>query len=57
MIVDFDQINALATLPLLLKTPESRQTALDLVMEIAGPREKMHAAALKEYGQFELLLS
>jgi hypothetical protein len=27
------------------------------VMEIAGPREKMHAAALKEYGQFELLLS
>jgi len=57
LIVDFDQINALATLPLLLKTPESRQTALDLVMEIAGPREKMHAAALKEYGQFELLLS
>jgi pimeloyl-ACP methyl ester carboxylesterase len=57
LIVDFDQVNALATLPLLLKTPESRQAALDLVMEIAGPRDKMHAAALKEYGQFEILLS
>lgn len=57
LIVDFDQVNAIATLPLLLKTPESRQAALDLVMEIAGPREKMHAAALKEYGQFEILLS
>jgi len=57
LIVDFDQVNAIATLPLLLKTPESRRAALDLVMEIAGPREKMHAAALKEYAQFELLLS
>jgi pimeloyl-ACP methyl ester carboxylesterase len=57
LIVDFDQVNAIATLPLLLKTPENRQAALDLVMEIAGPREKMHAAALKEYGQFEILLS
>jgi len=57
LIVDFDQVNALATLPLLLKTPDSRQAALDLVMEIAGPREKMHAAALKEYAQFEVLLS
>ena len=57
LIVDFDQVDAIATLPLLLKTPESRRAALDLVMEIAGPREKMHAAALKEYAQFELLLS
>ena len=57
LIVDFDQVNAIATLPLLLKTPESRRAALDLVMEIAGPREKMHAAALKQYAQFEVLLS
>ena len=57
LIVDFDQVEAVATLPLLLKTPESRRAALDLVMEIAGPREKMHEAALKEYSQFEILLS
>jgi hypothetical protein len=57
LIVDFDQVNAMATLPLLLTTPESRRAALDLVMQIAGPRDKMHAAALKEYAQFEILLS
>ncbi len=57
LIVDFEPKVAMDTLPILLKTVDSRKTALKLVMDIAGPRETMHPFALKMYGQIEEMLS
>ena len=53
LIVDFEPNKAFDTLPILLNTAEKKKSALDLVMEIAGPRETMHPYALKMYGQIE----
>jgi hypothetical protein len=57
LIVDFAPVQAMSTLPILLNTPELKKAALELVMDIAGPRETMHPAALKQFEEFEGLLS
>lgn len=57
LIVEFAPQQAISTLPILLATPELKKTALELVMDIAGPRESMHPAALKQFIDFERLLS
>jgi pimeloyl-ACP methyl ester carboxylesterase len=57
LIVDFAPKQAISTLTVLLSTPELKKAALQLVMDIAGPRETMHPAALKQFEEFEGLLS
>jgi pimeloyl-ACP methyl ester carboxylesterase len=57
LIVDFAPKQAISTLTVLLNTPELKKAALELVMDIAGPRETMHPAALKQFEEFEGLLS
>jgi hypothetical protein len=57
LIVDFAPKQAISTLTVLLDTPELKKAALELVMDIAGPRETMHPAALKQFEEFEGLLS
>jgi hypothetical protein len=57
IIVDFEPEQAIATLPLLLDTEAERRDALAVVMEIAGPRETMHPAALVMYQRFESMLN
>ena len=57
LIVDFAPKQAISTLTVLLNTPELKKAALELVMDIAGPRETMHPAALKQFEAFEGLLS
>ena len=57
LIVDFEPNKAFDTLPLLLNSADKQKKALELVMEIAGPRETMHPYALKMYGQIEEMLS
>ena len=57
LIVDFAPKQAISTLTVLLSTPELKKAALQLVMDIAGPRETMHSAALKQFEEFEGLLS
>ena len=57
LIVDFAPKQAISTLSVLLNTPELKKAALELVMDIAGPRETMHPAALKQFEEFEGLLS
>ncbi len=56
LVADFEPEQALATLPLLLDTPQERQDALAIVMEIAGPAETMHPNALALYRRFEEIL-
>ncbi len=56
IIVDFEPELALNTLPLLLDTEDERRDSLALLMDIAGPRETMHPAALVMYQKFEALL-
>jgi len=56
IIVDFEPEQAYATLPLLLDTAAERRDALAVVMDIAGPRETMHPAALVMYQCFEAML-
>jgi len=53
LIVDFEPELAKESLKILLDTPEKQKEALDLVMEVAGPRETMHPNALKQYEEFE----
>jgi hypothetical protein len=57
LVVDFAPVQAMSTLPILLNTSELKKAALELVMDIAGPRETMHPAALKQFEEFEGLLS
>jgi Protein of unknown function (DUF3141) len=57
LIVDFEPELAKESLKILLNTPEKQKEALDLVMDIAGPRETMHPNALKQYEEFEKMLS
>jgi pimeloyl-ACP methyl ester carboxylesterase len=57
VIVDFEPEQALATLPLLLDTVQERHDALTAVMDILGPREVMHPAALVLYQRFEQMLA
>ncbi|WP_176256762.1 DUF3141 domain-containing protein [Derxia lacustris] len=54
--VDFEPEQALATLPLLLDTPEERRDALATLLAIAGPREQMHPAAQVLLERFEAML-
>lgn len=53
LIVDFEPKLAVESLPKLLNTAEKQKEALELVMDVAGPRESMHPKALKQYQQFE----
>jgi pimeloyl-ACP methyl ester carboxylesterase len=53
LIVDFEPKLAQESLTTLLDSAEKQTQALDLVMEIAGPRETMHPNALKQYEEFE----
>jgi pimeloyl-ACP methyl ester carboxylesterase len=53
LIVDFEPNLAQQSLPILLDTEEKQKEALDLVMEVAGPEDTMHPAALKKYQEFE----
>jgi len=57
LIVDFAPKQAVSKLSVLLNTPELKKAALELVMDIAGPRETMHPAALKQFEEFERLLA
>ena len=57
LIVDFEPNKAFDTLPLLLNSADKQKKALELVMEIAGPRETMHPYALKMFGQIEEMIS
>jgi hypothetical protein len=57
LIVDYAPKQAISTLTVLLNTSELKKVALELVMDIAGPRETMHPAALKQFQEFEGLLS
>ena len=53
LIVDFEPKLALESLHVLLDTAEKKKEALDLVMEVAGPRDTMHPNALRQYQEFE----
>lgn len=53
LIVDFEPKLSVDSLNILLDTPEKQKEALELVMEIAGPRDTMHPNALKQYQEFE----
>jgi hypothetical protein len=57
LIVDFEPSLAKESLKSLLDTPEKQQEALDLVMEIAGPRDTMHPNARTQYEEFEKMFS
>jgi len=56
LIVDFEPQLAFSSLTQVLKTPDERQAALDLVMAVAGPRQTMSARALVQYMRYEGLL-
>lgn len=53
LIVDFEPQLAKDTLFELLNTEVKQQDALNLLMEIAGPRDTMHPDALRQYVEFE----
>jgi len=53
LIVDFEPQLAQESLKVLLDTTDKQREALDLVMEVAGPRDTMHPSALKQYEIFE----
>jgi hypothetical protein len=55
LIVDFEPELAKQSLRTLLDSAEKQQEALDLVMEVAGPRDTMHPNALKQYEEFETM--
>jgi hypothetical protein len=56
LVVQFAPEKAKDSLPRLLKTPEERERALDLVMRVAGPVETMNPKALALYREFEVML-
>ena len=56
LVVQFAPAKAKESLPRLLKTPEERERALDLVMRVAGPVETMNPKALALYREFEVML-
>ncbi|MDF2114959.1 DUF3141 domain-containing protein [Roseiarcaceae bacterium H3SJ34-1] len=56
LVVQFAPEKAKNSLPRLLKTPEERERALDLVMRVAGPVETMNPKALSLYHEFEVML-
>jgi pimeloyl-ACP methyl ester carboxylesterase len=56
LVVQFAPEKAKESLPRLLKTPEERERALDLVMRVAGPVETMNPKALALYREFEAML-
>jgi pimeloyl-ACP methyl ester carboxylesterase len=57
LIVDFEPTLAKESLVVLLSSEEKQKEALDLVMEIAGPRDTMHPNALKQYEEFEKMFA
>ncbi|NLY27394.1 MAG: DUF3141 domain-containing protein [Alcaligenaceae bacterium] len=57
LIADLEPELALASLPQVLRTAEERHKALDLVMQVAGPRETMSLPALMQYMRYEALLA
>ena len=57
LIVDFEPKRALETLSVLLNSSDKQRKAMNVVMDIAGPRETMHPFALKMYGQIDEMLT
>jgi hypothetical protein len=56
LIVGFEPEQAMATLPHLLRGEEDRRRALDLCLEIAGPREEMSGESIAMMARLALAL-
>jgi pimeloyl-ACP methyl ester carboxylesterase len=56
MIVDFAPMEARMTLPKLLPEPADRQTAIDLILEVAGPVDEMNPPTIAMFEQLQFIL-